>query len=300
MAMNYNPETGQYEQDQDYFDPYEEEKTPQQLADELRIAQNTNGTNPNQQRRPGYFDLEYWREQGVDPTDIFDSNGQIKPGWTRTANGYERNVVPPGKGDTPGPSGGDGGYNPAPPPRMALSNLNDTYPQFQGPRFEAPPPFAYDPFSYESFSAPTLQEAQAEPGFEFALQQGLKAMENSKAYLGTYRTGGTIKGLNDYARNMANQNYNQVFDRKGQTYDRNRGNAFGNWSANRENAADAYATNYGISRDVFDRNYTAAKDEYQPKARAAELQFGREWDQYAYEGDDAYRRWKALVDANAA
>lgn len=202
---------------------------------------------------------------------------------------------------TPTGTGGGGGdiYGGGVPMRSGLSRITDTYPNFQGPRFEAPAPFAFDPFSYEDFQAPTLAEAQGEPGFEYALNQGIKAFENSKAYLGTYRTGGTIKGLNDYARNMANQNYNEVFRRKGETYDRNRGNAFQNWQGNRENAADAYATNYGISRDVFDRNYTAAKDEYAPKARAAELQFGRDWDVYAYEGDDAYRRWKALVDANA-
>ncbi len=191
------------------------------------------------------------------------------------------------------PTGGD--YSPS--SRTAPGPLN--YPAFHAPTFTAPAPFSYDPFSYESFQKPTVQDAQNEPGFQFALQQGLKAMENSKAYLGTYRTGGTIKGLNDYARDAANQNYNDVFRRSGETYDRNRGNAFGNWSANRNNAAENYQTNYGISRDVFDRGYQGAKDEYAPQARAAELQFGRDWDQYAYEGDDEYRRWKAKIDAAA-
>lgn len=195
-----------------------------------------------------------------------------------------------------GGGGGDyGGYQP--PNYGSLPALN--YPSFQAPQFNAPSAFSYDPFAYESFQAPSIAEAQAEPGFEYALGQGVKAYENSKAYLGTYKSGSTIKGLNDYARNMANQNYNQVFERKGQTYDRNRGNAFQNYTANRTNAADAYATNYGISRDVFDRNYQGAKDEYAPRAREAELNFGRQWDQYAYEGDDSYRRWKAMIDANS-
>lgn len=349
MAMNYNPETGQYEQDDDFFADTEPPAPPAQTQDDINDVMR----NPNQQppyspgegnswywnaeagrwsvrtgstsgNRPGYQDLEYWKSQGVNESDIFDTaTGQIKPGWRRTGNGYERVVVdkppadpPPDDGPDDGPDDDPGGFSGlTPPPRLALSNLNETYPQFVAPQFQAPEPFSYepfsyDPFSYESFQAPTLSEAQAEPGFEFALNQGIKAFENSKAYLGTYKTGATITGLNDYARNMANTNYNDVFQRKGETYDRNRGNAFnnwqgnrenafGNWSANRENAADAYATNYGISRDVFDRKYQGAKDEYQPKARAAELQFGRDWDQYAYEGDDAYRRWKALVDANA-
>ncbi len=169
----------------------------------------------------------------------------------------------------------------APTHQTTLEPLN--YPQFNAPTFTAPAPF-----SYADFQAPTLQQAQNEPGFQFALEQGLKAMENSKAYQGTYRSGGTIKGLNDYARNAANQNYNDVFRRSGETYDRNR-----------SNAADIYSTNYGVSRDVFDRNYQAAKDTYAPQARAAELNFSRNWDQYAYEGDDAYRRWKAQIDAAA-
>jgi hypothetical protein len=206
----------------------------------------------------------------------------------------EASPLPTGDYTPPGGYGGDGGYQA--PERRPLRALN--YPQFNAERMGAPTPFSYDPFAYESFQAPTIGEAQQEPGFDYALQQGIKAYENSKAYLGTYKSGGTIKGLNDYARNMANQNYSQVFDRKAQTYDRNRGNAYGQWSANRDNAADAYATNYGISRDVFDRNYTAAKDEYAPKARSSELEFARDWDQYAYEGDDEYRRWKAQIDAN--
>jgi hypothetical protein len=168
-----------------------------------------------------------------------------------------------------------------PPPRTPLAALN--YPTLNLPRWEAPPAF-----THPDFRAPTQAEAEAEPGFDYALKQGIKAYENSKAYTGTYRGGATIKGINDYARNMANQNYGQVFERAGQTYDRNRGNA-----------AQNYMTNYGVSRDVFDRNYGAAKDEYAPRARAAELQYGRDWDMFAYEGDDAYRRWKALIDANS-
>jgi hypothetical protein len=228
--------------------------------------------------------LGYWAQRGYDENDIFDLNtGQLKPGWSHTAQGYAYAGAPTyGSGGSVGSGGGyggGGGYQA--PERRPLAALN--YPSFNAPTFAAPAPF-----SYENFQIPTIEEAQSEPGFDYALKEGLKAFENSKAYLGTYRSGGTIKGLNDYARNMATQNYDKVFDRKAQTYDRNRANA-----------ADAYATNYGISRDVFDRNYTSAKDTYAPQARAAELQFARDWDVYAYEGDDDYRRWKALVDANS-
>lgn len=278
-------------------------------------------------------DYEDWlREQQRLHGGVPDYQGKPEPPWVAPWDPYAgdfNNVPRPEPTPTPVPTpneffvepipntpfGGPSYDYQAPVARPAPSgDLNQTYPQFNAPQFAAPAPFSYgefkyDPFAYESFKAPTLAEAQAEPGFEFALNQGLKAMEHSKAYAGTYRTGGTIKGLNDYARSAANQNYTNVFERQGQTYDRNRGNAysawqgnrdnaFGNWSGNRENAADAYAMNYGVSRDVFDRTYQGAKDEYAPKARASELQFGRDWDQYAYEGDDSYRRWKAMIDAN--
>lgn len=205
--------------------------------------------------------------------------GQMPPWGPRADQPFPPPATAPTPPVYPPLIGGGGGYQPQ--ERRTLGSLN--YPEFNAPTFTAP-----KPFSYEDFTLPTLEEAQKEPGFDFALQQGVKAYENSKAYLGTYRSGATIKGLNDYARNMATQNYGQVFDRKAQTYDRNR-----------SNAADAYATNYGISRDVFDRNYTAAKDQYAPQARAAELDFARDWDIYSYEGDDDYRRWKAMIDANA-
>ena len=41
-----------------------------------------------------YKSLEYWQSQGVPTGDIFDATtGQIRPGWRRTANGYERDNV---------------------------------------------------------------------------------------------------------------------------------------------------------------------------------------------------------------
>lgn len=282
----YNPETGEYEMayDPGIYDPG-----------------TTDAPAPAAPTRTRY---DWWSDPDTDPPDWMLQPGQppvqATPGYYWSWSGDHWAMLPAPTATaaptgTPPPTGGDTTPDPLPTtyggdpyaggmptgPRMQLSALN--YPQFNGPKFQAPAPFQYDPFQ-----EPTIEEAQKEPGFEYALNQGIKAYENSKAYLGTYRSGATIKGLNDYARNMASQNYGQVYSRKADTYDRNR-----------NNAASNYATNYGISRDVFDRDYMGAKDTYAPQARAAELQFARDWDQYAYEGDDAYRRWKAVIDANA-
>ena len=296
------------------YDPYEENPDewggyvpPPAGVPPIEYTQNDPGWTPPD--TPGftwqYVDGVGWRATPNTPAAPTAPGGGDRPpkpddpgdGRTYIWMGDQWGLTQPTTAPFGPPGGGNdyGGYDGG--PRTPPPALN--YPSFTAPTFSAPAPFGYDPFAYESFAAPTLAEAQAEPGFEYALNQGVKAFENSKAYLGTYKSGATIKGLNDYARNMANQNYNQVFERKGQTYDRNRGNAFDTYTANRANAADAYTTNYGISRDVFDRTYQGAKDEYAPRARQSELQFARDWDQYAYEGDDAYRRWKAMIDANS-
>lgn len=41
--------------------------------------------------QPFHMNTDYWGTQGVRPEDIFDTaTGQIRPGWQRTAKGYER------------------------------------------------------------------------------------------------------------------------------------------------------------------------------------------------------------------
>lgn len=40
---------------------------------------------------PGYQSIEWWQQQGVPAIDIVDpTTGQLRPGWARTAKGYER------------------------------------------------------------------------------------------------------------------------------------------------------------------------------------------------------------------
>jgi len=165
-----------------------------------------------------------------------------------------------------------------------------TWPEFNAPSFDPGPAFEAPPaFSYEAFKAPTLDDAKAEPGYEFARSEGLRGLENVAASRGVARTGGTLKDLIGWGNRFAEQNYGNVFNRAGQTYDRNY-----------TNAADTYKTNYGVSKDVFDTNYgqrkdkfafdyQGAKDMFAPKERAASATF-----------DDLYRRWKAELDANTS
>lgn len=57
---------------------------------------------------PGvYQDINWWAQHGVAAGEIFDTmTGQLKPGWARTAKGYERTGGAPA-GPPGGPQGGD-------------------------------------------------------------------------------------------------------------------------------------------------------------------------------------------------
>ena len=55
--------------------------------------------------------------------------------------------------------------------------------------------------------------AQQDPGYQFRLQQGQQALENSAAASGMLRTGGTMKGLMDYNQAAASQEYDKSYGR---------------------------------------------------------------------------------------
>jgi hypothetical protein len=243
------------------------------------------------------------------PAPTIDPPGGVDPGFTAAVN-------PPPPEPEPEPVSGGNPYvsapapsntaappsAPVPGPSAPSGAVEPFFPSFQPPSYErpgnfAPPPaFSYADFKYDAFKAPSLDDAKNEPGYAFSAEQGRKALENSAAARGVLRTGGTLKDLFQWGNKFAEQNYGNVYNRAADSYDRNRGNAFGQWAANRDNAANTYATNYGVSRDTFDRNksvtddanayaYKSASDAFNANFRAKELTF-----------DDIYRRWKTLVD----
>ena len=119
--------------------------------------------------------------------------------------------------------------------------------------------FKYDPFSYADFKVPGVEGMYADPGYQFRLDQGRKALEASAAGRGILRTGGTFKGLMDYGQGAASQEYGNVFNRALQTYGTNRGNA-----------ADIYNTNYGLYKDTYGQNLGLARQRWQDDASAAQ------------------------------
>lgn len=68
------------------------------------------------------------------------------------------------------------------------------------------------------FSGLSASEFQQSPGFQFALQQAMNAVQHSAAARGTLLTGGTLKALQGYATGLANQDYQNAFQRALQTH----------------------------------------------------------------------------------
>lgn len=113
-------------------------------------------------------------------------------------------------------------------------------------------------FDAPDFYVPSFADAQNEPGYEFRLGSGQRALENSAAARGLLRTGGTLKDILEYGQAFGSQEYSNVFNR----------------------ALQAYGA-----------KYQAAKDEYAPymaqyqgrldleRARAL-AEFQRQWDVY--------------------
>ena len=69
-----------------------------------------------------------------------------------------------------------------------------------------------------SFVPPTLEQAEQNPGYQFQLQQGLKANSQAAAAAGGAVSGGTLKAADIFGQNLAQTDYQQVFQNALQQY----------------------------------------------------------------------------------
>ena len=58
-----------------------------------------------------------------------------------------------------------------------------------------------------------MAEFQADPGYNFRMAEGLKALERSAAARGLLQSGGTLKGIQQYGQNLASDEYQNAFQR---------------------------------------------------------------------------------------
>lgn len=81
-----------------------------------------------------------------------------------------------------------------------------------------------DPRLNQSFSF-NANDLQNTPGYQFALQQGLKSSQNQMAARGLGYSGAQIKGAQGYATGLADQTYNQQYQNALQSYMTNQNTA---------------------------------------------------------------------------
>lgn len=149
------------------------------------------------------------------------------------------------------------------------------------PQFTAPADFV-SPGAFEApqFNAPTLASAQNEPGYAFARDEGLGALQASAAAKGHLRTGGTLKDITAWANRFGEQNYGNVYNRALGTFDRLY-----------QGSVEAYKSKYQGALDEYDRKYRASLAEYAPlltewstnaagQQHAADLEWQLAWNQY--------------------
>lgn len=89
-----------------------------------------------------------------------------------------------------------------------------------------------------TFKAPTAAEAEATPGYQFQLSQGLNALQNSAAARGGLLSTGTAKNLTGYAQGLASTNYQNTYNNALQAYNTN------------------FSTNEQSQNDLFNRLYS--------------------------------------------
>ena len=105
----------------------------------------------------------------------------------------------------------------------------------------------FDPSNYglaQNFSYSPTSMTQ-DPGFQFAMDQGTKALSRSAVASGGGLGGAAAKSLEQYAQGTANQFYNQDYQRAQGTYQANLGNAQSQYQQNYGNAINTFQSNQG-------------------------------------------------------
>lgn len=155
--------------------------------------------------------LQYWMDKATNP-DIY-SDGKIRVGWNPY---WEARMSANDTGSADPSLAGDAGVIGVAPQGggQTLGGFSTGYQGGQYPLSSVQGPGFMAPFN-APFQAPTGTD---DPGFQFAMAEGQKALERSAAARGTLLTGGTLKDLAAYSTGMALQGYGDAWNRARTSY----------------------------------------------------------------------------------
>jgi hypothetical protein len=154
-------------------------------------------------------------------------------------------------------------------------------------QFSAPQrPAEIDAQWNQPFTAPTQEQAQQDPGFQFTLDQGLQAIQRSAAARGTALNPGTMKALNDYAQGAASTQYGNVYNRAANTYGMN----YDTFGRERSNLASTYNDTYNRAMQEYMGRYGIDTGNQQNALGAQGQQFnqGLARDQFGLQAQGQY------------
>lgn len=96
----------------------------------------------------------------------------------------------------------------------------------------------------KTFAAPTADEARQTPGYQFAQDQGQKAIQNSAAARGGLLSGNTATDLAKYSQGLADSNYQQVYNNALGRYQQ----SYNEFQNNQANQFNRYASLAGVGQ----------------------------------------------------
>lgn len=212
----------------------------------------------NKQYRQTRADLEPYREAGSNALNAYTDRLGINPGFTplgydewsaqNPAGGYERVSNEDGfSGNVWNPNlnpGGQAGYqnylkaNPATEAGQGPS-YNTDLPQYQAADYQRGGDFDFN--------------LQADPGYQFALQEAMNQANRGMASQGGFNSGNRLAALTDRAAGVASQYANDAFNRQFATSKENFGRGLTDYGIRDERAKNAFNVASGQEKDLYGR-----------------------------------------------
>jgi ElaB/YqjD/DUF883 family membrane-anchored ribosome-binding protein len=119
------------------------------------------------------------------------------------------------------------------------------------------------------FTAPTLQQAEQTPGYQFNLQQGTQAIDENAAANGTLMTGNTGTALENYGQGLAQNAYQQTYNNALSQYQTNVAGLQGAVNTGLTSTGQLSSANLGIAGNTANIDLTAAQQQMQQINNAA-------------------------------
>ena len=253
---------------------YERKMNPETGRMECMLKEGAGETTPSHQPCPAGLVREY-------PNNSVGTQGNcIKPGETSTTATTATTTTP----TTTGPTAeswdafegkwGEGEWDPD-----DWTDYRDV-PEYRGPDRPDFGTFEYDAWQApDEFRAPTMEEAQAAPGFQMRMEQGRKALEASAAAKGMSRSGQTYTDLMDYGQRMGELGYQDVYGRR-----------LGEHRQRRGELERDYQTGYGTARDIYGIGRQNLSDLYGMERQEARDRWAPQFAQWQKRQDYDQRR----------